>query len=88
MVTNQSLQPGNIVNEIELNYQTAYDTEIDRDTAKTFAKGSGITPPSIHDTPTHAGGLLPYTASVLGIGLTILGLLGLANLIKKRKNEQ
>lgn len=88
VVANQSLQPGNIVNEIELNYQTAYDTEIDRDTAKTFAKGSGITPPSIHDTPTHAGGLLPYTASVLGIGLTILGLLGLANLIKKRKNEQ
>ena len=88
VVANQSTQPGDMVNNVDLNYETAFDKDTDQDSAKTFVKGAGVNPPSIHDTPTHSGGLLPYTASVLGIGLTILGLLGLANLIKKRRNEK
>lgn len=85
VVANQGTQPGEMVNKVDLNYKTAFDQDTDSDTAKTFVKGSGT--PTIHDTPTKGGGVLPYTAGVMGIGLTILGLLGLAHLLKKRRAE-
>lgn len=43
--------------------------------------------PQINDTPTHAGGILPYTATALGGLLTLLGLAGLIALIKKRRAQ-
>ncbi|MHC8519716.1 SpaA isopeptide-forming pilin-related protein [Weissella confusa] len=43
--------------------------------------------PQINDTPTHAGGILPYTATALGGLLTLLGLAGLIALFKKRRAQ-
>lgn len=43
--------------------------------------------PQINDTPMHAGGILPYTATALGGLLTLLGLAGLIALIKKRRAQ-
>lgn len=43
--------------------------------------------PQINDTPTHDGGILPYTATALGGLSTLLGLAGLIALIKKRRAQ-